>query len=149
MTVGNICNREVVITTRETPLIEVAKRMREYHVGDVVVVAERGGERVPLGIITDRDIVLSVIASEVNLHDLTAGDVMIPELHTAREGESIWDAMQRMRGHGVKRVPVVNDQGGLVGILSVNDLLELISEELLALAQVARRQQQRERELRE
>ena len=96
MTVGNICNREVVITTRETPLIEVAKRMREYHVGDVVVVAERGGERVPLGIITDRDIVLSVIASEVNLHDLTAGDVMIPELHTARE--EIGRASCRERG---------------------------------------------------
>jgi CBS domain-containing protein len=149
MTVGSICNRKVVIATRETHLIELAKLMREYHVGDVVVVDERGGERVPVGIITDRDIVLAIIASEVNLDEVDAGDIMIPELLTAREGDSIWDTLQRMRSHGVRRLPVVNDRGGLEGILSINDFLELISEELLALAQVARQQQRREREIRE
>ena len=56
MTVGKICNREVVITTPEATLIAVAKLMREYHVGDVVVVNARGDEKVPVGIITDRDI---------------------------------------------------------------------------------------------
>jgi CBS domain-containing protein len=149
MTVGNICNREVVIATPETHLIAVAKLMREYHVGDVVVVAERDGKRTPVGIITDRDIVLAIIASEVNLNDVVASDIMTSELLTARERDSIWDTLQRMRSHGVKRLPVVNDRGGLEGILAVDDFLELISEELLALAQVARRQQQREREIRE
>ena len=148
MTVGKICNREVVIVTPEKNLIEVAKLMREYHVGDVVVVDERSGERMPVGIITDRDIVLAIIASEVNLTDVVAGDIMTSDLLTARELDSIWDTLQRMRSHGVKRLPVVNDRDGLEGILSVNDFLELISEELLALAQVARRQQQREREKR-
>ena len=148
MTVGKICNREVVIVTPENNLIEVAKLMREYHVGDVVVVDEQSGERTPVGIITDRDIVLAIIASEVNLTDVVAGDIMTSDLITAREGDSIWDTLQRMRSHGVKRLPVVNDRNGLEGILSVNDFLELISEELLTLAQVARRQQQREREKR-
>jgi CBS domain-containing protein len=149
MTVGKICNREVVITTPEAALITVAKLMREYHVGDVVVVTQRGDERVPVGIITDRDIVLAIVASEVNLDAVVAGDIMSHELLTAREQDSIWDILQRMRSHGVRRLPVVNERGGLEGILSVNDFLELISEELLTLAQVARRQQQREEEIRE
>lgn len=149
MTVGKICNREVVITTREATLIEVAKLMREYHVGDVVVVAERGGQKAPVGIITDRDIVLAIVASEVNQDAVTAGDIMTHELLTAREEDSIWDTLQRMRSHGVRRLPVVNNRGGLEGILSVDDFLELISEELLALAQVSRRQQEREKEIRE
>jgi CBS domain-containing protein len=149
MTVGKICNREVVITTPEATLIAVAKLMREYHVGDVVVVTQRGAESVPVGIITDRDIVLAIVASEVNLDAVVAGDIMSHELLTAREQDSIWDILQRMRSHGVRRLPVVNERGGLEGILSVNDFLELISEELLALAQVARRQQQREEEIRE
>jgi CBS domain-containing protein len=148
MTVGKICNREVVITTPEATLIAVAKLMREYHVGDVVVVNARGDEKVPVGIITDRDIVLAIVASEIDLDAVLAGDIMSHELLTAGEQESIWDVLQRMRSHGVRRLPVVNARGGLEGILSVNDFLELISEELLALAQVATRQQQREKEIR-
>ncbi len=148
MTVGKICNREVVITTPEATLIAVAKLMREYHVGNVVVVKARGAEKVPVGIITDRDIVLAIVASEVDLDAVLAGDIMSHELLTAGEDESIWDVLQRMRSHGVRRLPVVNARGGLEGILSVNDFLELISEELLALAQVATRQQQREKEIR-
>lgn len=148
MTVGKICNREVVITTPEATLIAVAKLMREYHVGNVVVVKARGPEKVPVGIITDRDIVLAIVASEVDLDAVLAGDIMSHELLTAGEEESIWDVLQRMRSHGVRRLPVVNARGGLEGILSVNDFLELISEELLALAQVATRQQQREKEVR-
>jgi CBS domain-containing protein len=148
MTVGKICNREVVITTPEATLIAVAKLMREYHVGDVVVVNARGDEKVPVGIITDRDIVLAIVASEVDLDAVLAGDIMSHELLTAGEQESIWDVLQRMRSHGVRRLPVVNARGGLEGILSVNDFLELISDELLALAQVATRQQQREKEIR-
>ncbi|MGD8542428.1 MAG: CBS domain-containing protein [Desulfobacteraceae bacterium] len=148
MTVGKICNREVVITTPEATLIAVAKLMREYHVGNVVVVKASGAEKVPVGIITDRDIVLAIVASEVDLDAVLAGDIMSHELLTAGEDESIWDVLQRMRSHGVRRLPVVNARGGLEGILSVNDFLELISEELLALAQVATRQQQREKEIR-
>jgi CBS domain-containing protein len=148
MTVGKICNREVVITTPEATLIAVAKLMREYHVGNVVVVKARGDEKVPVGIITDRDIVLAIVASEVDLDAVLAGDIMSHELLTAGEQESIWDVLQRMRAHGVRRLPVVNARGGLEGILSVNDFLELISDELLALAQVATRQQQREKEIR-
>jgi CBS domain-containing protein len=148
MTVGKICNREVVITTPEATLIAVAKLMREYHVGNVVVVKARGDEKVPVGIITDRDIVLAIVASEIDLDAVLAGDIMSHELLTAGEQESIWDVLQRMLAHGVRRLPVVNARGGLEGILSVNDFLELISEELLALAQVATRQQQREKEIR-
>ena len=125
MTVGKICNREVVITTPEATLIAVAKLMREYHVGDVVVVNARGDEKVPVGIITDRDIVLAIVASEVDLDAVLAGDIMSHELLTAGEDESIWDVLQRMRSHGVRRLPVVNARGGLEGILSVLSLIHI------------------------
>jgi CBS domain-containing protein len=123
--------------------------MRTYHVGDVVIV-DRGKEPpVPIGIITDRDIVVELIAAEVPLDTVTVGDVMSRELVIAREEEGIWECLQRMRARGVRRVPVVNEQGGLEGILTVDDLLGLFSEELLALAKVPTREVVREKKLRE
>jgi CBS domain-containing protein len=149
MTVGEFCNREVVIASEEATLIEAAQLMRRYHVGDVVIVDRSKEPPVPLGILTDRDIVVEVIAEEVPLSSVKVGDVMSYELITAREEDGIWETLQRMRAHGVRRIPVVNDKGGLEGILTVDDLLELFSEELIALAKVASREISREKELRE
>lgn len=149
MTVGEFCNREVVIASREDTIVNIAKLMRKHHVGDVVIV-ERGKEPpLPIGIITDRDIVVELVASEVPLGSVTAGDVMSYELMTAREEDGIWECLQRMRTRGVRRVPVVNREGGLEGILTVDDLLELFSEELLALAKVPIREAVREKKVRE
>ena len=149
MTVGEFCNREVVITTQEATIREVAKLMRQYHVGDVVIVDRSKTPPKPIGIITDRDIVVELIAAEVPLENVTVGDVMSFDLVTARERDGIWDTLQRMRTRGIRRVPVVNAEGGLEGILTVDDFLELFSEELLALARVPNREVAREKKLRE
>jgi len=149
MTVGEFCNREVVITTQEATIREVAKLMRQYHVGDVVIVDRSKTPPRPIGIITDRDIVVELIAAEVPLENVTVGDVMSFDLVTARERDGIWDTLQRMRTRGIRRVPVVNAEGGLEGILTVDDFLELFSEELLALARVPNREVAREKKLRE
>jgi CBS domain-containing protein len=149
MTVGEFCNREVVIASEETTVVEAAKLMRRYHVGDVVIVDRSKSPPVPLGILTDRDIVVEVIAEDVPLDAVKVGDVMSYELITAREDDGIWDTLQRMRAQGVRRIPVVNAQGGLEGILTVDDLLELFSEELINLAKIAHREILREKELRE
>jgi CBS domain-containing protein len=141
MTVGKFCNREVIIAEKGCTVTEVAKLMRHHHVGDVVIVDSNGGKTKPLGILTDRDIVIELIACDVALDTVAAGDVMSYELVTARETDSIWDTLQRMRAKGVRRMPVVNDTGELEGILSIDDLLELFAEELNLLAKVPFREQ--------
>ena len=141
MTVGKFCNREVIIAEKDSTVFEVAKLMRNHHVGDVIVVSTSGDRTKPIGILTDRDIVIEVIAADVPLDSVSAGDIMSYELVTARESDSIWDTLQHMRAKGVRRVPVVNDAGGLEGILSIDDLLELFAEELNLLAKVPFREQ--------
>lgn len=149
MPISEICNREVVITYKDSSIVEVAKLMRHHHVGDVVVVDSVGDQSVPVGIITDRDIVVEIIAGDVPLGSVTASDVMSYDLITAREQDGIWDTLQRMRSHGIRRMPVVNEEGGLEGILTVDDLLELFSDELMSLAKVTIREQAREKETKE
>ena len=141
MTVGKFCNREVIIADKNSSIAEIAKLMRKHHVGDVVLVNDKGGRATPIGILTDRDIVIELIACDVPLDSVSAGDVMSYELVTAREEDSIWDTLQRMRAKGIRRVPVVNDKDELEGILSVDDLLELFAEELNLLAKGPFREQ--------
>lgn len=148
MTVGEFCNREVVIAGRETTIVEAAKLMRKYHVGDLVVVDRREEMNIPVGIITDRDIVVEIIAGEIGLDSACTGDVMSFELATTKEHDGILEALQKMRGLGIRRMPVVNDRGGLEGILAVDDILELLAEELSLLASAATHGQAKEKKLR-
>jgi CBS domain-containing protein len=140
MNAGELCNREVVIAYRNTPLVEAARLMREHHVGSLVVVVDRLSERVPVGILTDRDIVVAVVAKEVEPRTLTAGDVATGELLTVREQDGIPDALRLMREKGVRRVPVLTHSGALAGILTIDDLLELMAEELGAFARTIDRE---------
>ena len=149
MTVGKFCNREVVVTSKDSTIMEVAQLMRHHHVGDIVIVDDNGGDQPrPIGIITDRDIVMELIACEVSLDDVLVGDVMSYELVTAHEQDSIWDAMNLMRTKGIRRLPVVNEEGGLEGILTIDDLYELLGEELKLLTKVPLREQVNEKEQR-
>jgi CBS domain-containing protein len=144
MKVGEICNREVVVVDREAAILEAAQLMRRHHVGDVVVTEEREGLRVPVGILTDRDIVVELLAEQVPLEAVAVGDAMSSELLTVSEEEEVMDAIQRMRGGGVRRVPVVDHSGALAGILAVDDLIDLIAEQLSDLVKLIGNEQQRE-----
>ena len=148
MFIREICNREVVVVTRDASIAEAARLLRDYHVGDLVVIEETDDRRVPIGILTDRDIVVEVLAPGIAADTLKVGDVMSFDLLTAGEDDSIWDTLERMRVKGVRRVPVVDAQGGLAGIVSVDDLLDLLCEELMALARLIRSQQTHERQAR-
>lgn len=145
MRVGEYCNREVVISDRNATLVETAKLMRREHVGDVVVVEERGGGRYPIGILTDRDIVVELIAEEVDLAILLVGDCMAYELVTAREEDDLFDTIKRMRDKGIRRLPVVGEGGTLVGILTVDDLIDLVAEQLTDLVKLIGRERNLER----
>lgn len=145
-TAGEICNREVVYAHRDTPVADAARLMREHHVGDLVVLDGKESEQTPVGIVTDRDLVVEVIAAGVRPEDVTVGDVMSDELVTAREEDGLLDVIDRMGAKGVRRAPVVNHTGALVGIVSVDDLIELFAEQVTDLAKLIAREQRRERE---
>ena len=130
MNAGEICNREVVFATREMGVVEAARLMREQHVGSLVVVLDTDGKRVPVGILTDRDIAVGVVARELDARQLKVGDVMSGGLFVVREQDGLAEVLRAMREHGVRRVPVVTATGALAGLLTMDDLLELVAEEL-------------------
>lgn len=148
MLVKSICVRKVVAAPRNTPLLEAAQLMRRHHVGEVVVTNGPVGQRQPVGIVTDRDIVLEVVALDLEVNDLCVGDLITGELVTVGEDASLLDTVRSMRASGVRRAPVVDRAGILVGIVSLDDLVEVLAEELSGLAKVIARSQQREAELR-
>jgi len=130
MNAGEICNREVVVAYRDTGLSEAARLMREHHVGSLIVVVDRAKERVPVGILTDRDIVVAVVAKELDARKLSVGEVMSSGVFAVREQDGLAEVLRAMREHGVRRVPVVTPSGALAGILTIDDLLELVADEL-------------------
>jgi CBS domain-containing protein len=144
MAVGELCNREVVTAEKTLSVVGAAQLMRKHHVGDLVVVEERGGLKQPVGIVTDRDIVVEVVAAGVNPDALKVGDIMGPEVATVRESEGLFEALRYMRDKGVRRMPVVDSTGGLVGILTLDDLLSLLAEEMTELAKLVSHERQRE-----
>lgn len=148
MTLKTICNREVVIAQKNDTLLEAAKLMREYHTGDVVIVEKRNGLNYPVGIVTDRDIVIEVIAKEIDGNSLTLGDVMYRELTLAKEHDDIHETIQIMRQKGIRRLPVIDDNGALIGIITLDDLIDLIAEQLKNLAELIGKQQNLEKKYR-
>ncbi len=145
LTAGEICTREVAIAFRHTDLVTAAKLMREYHVGALVVVDETQDLRTVAGLLTDRDIVISVIAPELAPETLRVGEVMSAKPVTVAEDASLLDVMRSMRAHGVRRIPVVTDQQELVGLLALDDILEVLAQELGLLAATIGKGIQRER----
>lgn len=148
MLVGKICNREVVFVEPDNSIAEAARLMREYHVGGLVVVKEKSGKRVPVGIVTDRDLVIEVIAEGVETGDITVGDIMSDQLVTARESDDLLETIKMMRAKGIRRLPVIDDDGALAGILTVDDLIDLFSEQIADLARLIALEQKREQERR-
>ena len=145
MSIGEICNRDVVVVAKEAAVLEAARLMRQYHVGDLVVIREREGTREPVGLITDRDIVIEVLGEEVDVNTVLVGDIMSNKLLTACEEDGIWETIQRMRIAGVRRVPVVDRHGALQGIVTMDDVFELLADELSQLAKLVTRGQAVER----
>lgn len=144
MNVGELCTREVIIAQRDTSVVEAAQRMHTYHVGNLVVVEDETNGRRPIGIVTDRDIVIAVVAAGVNPEALKVGDIMSAELVMVRETEDVCETLRYMRDKGVRRMPVVDAAGALAGIVTVDDLLGLLAEEMGHLAQLITRGQRRE-----
>jgi CBS domain-containing protein len=149
MAIGEICSRDVVLVHRQMSVREAARLMREYHVGALVIVEESGEGRRPVGVLTDRDIAVGIVAKGLDADGLRVDEVMAPQLVTASEHAGVAETMELMRAKGVRRVPVVDARGLLVGIVTADDFVELMAEELSALARMIQREQRRESETRQ
>ncbi len=148
MKVGELCNREVVVIEGSASIREAAKLMRHYHVGDVIVTEKREAGLTPIGILTDRDIVVELLATDLSLDDLCISDAMSFELVTARSEDEVVETVKQMRANGIRRIPVVDDQGVLEGLLAVDDYLELLAEQMADLVALLRNEQRREQKTR-
>lgn len=144
MPIGEVCNKEIITVQSEDSVLDAAKLMRQNHVGDVLVVENRNGINVPIGIVTDRDLVMEIMAPELDSSVITVGDIMAPEFTTVKESAGLFEAIQHMRNMAVRRLPVVDESGQLIGIVTLDDLLVLLADELHALARLVTREQQKE-----
>ncbi len=149
MLVRDYANLNVICCEADTPIADVAGLMRRYHIGDVIVVdAQQEGTRVPIGIVTDRDILVETISLGVDAKLFTASDLMSAPVTTVQENASLGEASALMRGKRVRRLPVVNQAGSLFGIITADDVLNLIAAELSMIAGLIVEQPVRESQLR-
>jgi CBS domain-containing protein len=144
MIVLEVCNREVVTLERDGSLIEAAKLMRQHHVGDVVVVEIKDNVRIPVGIVTDRDVVIEVVATELDPKVITVGDIMPQNLIVVKEDADLHQAIQIMTTKGVRRLPVISRNGELIGIVSLDDLLGITANIIGSFAKLVTKEQKNE-----
>ncbi|MCA1858054.1 CBS domain-containing protein [Massilia oculi] len=149
MHIRDICTSEAAHCTRDETVQGAARMMRRLHVGDVVVVDCLDGASVPVGILTDRDIVVSVIAPGLDPASLQVGDIMADDLLLAHVTDDVYGTIERMRQRGIRRVPVIDEQGNLAGIVSADDLLEFLAEEMGELSRISPYQQAHEKRARQ
>lgn len=144
MRVGEFCNREVIVISGDESVKVAAELMRQHHVGDVVLVEEHDGRRVPVGLVTDRDLVVEVMVPGIDAGTLAVRDIVTQPLATISEEASLFDALDRMRAKVIRRLPVVGTDGSLVGLLAIDDVVGLLTEMLGRVAGVVELQRARE-----
>ncbi|MBL8803701.1 MAG: CBS domain-containing protein [Planctomycetes bacterium] len=133
MTIGRICNRDVDTAEPQEFVRAAAQRMGSRAVGTLLVLDR---ERRPVGILTDRDIAVRVVGEGREPNSVRVSDVMSAHPHTVSELAPLEDAIAIMRTHGVRRVPVVSPQGALVGLITLDDVLSLLAEDLWSMRRV-------------
>lgn len=144
MLLKEICVLDVACCGRDAGILEAARLMRQHHTGDLIVVDDPDGDRVPVGIVTDRDIVVEVLANGLDLTATRVAQIMSARLVIAASAEDTSDAMDRMRLHGVRRLPVVDHDGRLMGIVTLDDMLTLHAAQATVLADIVSKEQHRE-----
>lgn len=149
MRVRDFLSPRVVLAEPGASLREAALAMRNQHVGALVVVEKKEGITRPVGILTDRDIVVAVVAVPgARPEGIRVADAMTTDLALAKEDDGLFEAVARMSERSVRRLPVVGIDGGLKGIVTLDDVLRVLAAELAQLAEALRWGRMREREKR-
>ncbi len=136
----NLCNRHVVSIHADASVLEAAHLMREKHVGDVVVVENDQHVCRPIGVLTDRDIVTLVMAEDISPENVRVGEVMAHNPKVINQFDDVFTAIERMSEAGVRRLPIVDDRGSLLGIVTADDLHQILSRMQNHLASISRQQ---------
>lgn len=139
MRVGEICTRSVSWCETGASVIDAARMMRDAHINNVIVAEQWDGERIPVGVLTDRDIVIQIVAKEVDPKAVSVGDIMGREIFTGDEDEPVSETIENMRFNGVRRLPVIDKRGAMVGVIALEDLLRNLAKDLTAIADVTPR----------
>ncbi len=134
MRVLDFCNRDVVVVYKDQTPLDAARAMRECNSGDVVVVEDKAGKVMPLGIVTDRDIAVEIVAEQVDPQEITVKDILFKPLISINQNDDFHLCVRLMKRKAIRRVPVVDDEGALVGIISVDDVIELLTADINDLA---------------
>ena len=144
MNIGTYCKHRVVTIAPHADLAEAAELMRTQHVGMLVVL--RPGERRPVGVLTDRDIVVEVVAKDLPPRLITVGDAMTCDPVVVHDDDTLGRVTEEMRAKGVRRVPVVDRRGDLIGVIAADDLLDLSATMLFNLSAATHKEQCAERQ---
>lgn len=138
MPIHQLAREEVIHAPPVTPLQDIAGLMRDNRVGSVIITDD---DR-PVGIITDRDLAIKAMADGADPQDHVAGDIMSAEVCTVDESTGFYESAETMREHGIRRLPICNDAGELTGIITADDLTELLADEMQQIAGVIQSQRQ-------
>ena len=144
MTIGELCNRMVVIAEAQESTAVVASLMASRHVGCVVIVDGLPDRRVPVGIVTDRDLALTVVARDLDASATAVAQVMTTAPYVAREEQDAYTVLEQMQARGPRRAPVVDHSGYLQGIFTFDDMVEWTAEHMLQLTRLVKRELSRE-----
>ena len=148
MRASDICTRDVICVNAETSVTDAAKLMRTHHAGALVVTEQPDGERIPVGIVTDRDIVMMVVAAGVSAQALTVSDIMTAPVLTCGNDHHLFELIAIMRTNAIRRLPVINAHGGLAGIVTADDVYAALGLMLQELNTTLVEEQTHEREAR-
>jgi CBS domain-containing protein len=148
MGIGSFCVRDVITVTRHALIVDVAALMRRHHIGAVVIVNGNDASRVPVGIVTDRDIVVEIVAAGLDAGAVKVGELLQRPLTTVREEAGYAETVRVMAINGIRRVPVVDARGNLCGIITLDDILRQLAAPLVALGDISIRERHYEMETR-
>jgi CBS domain-containing protein len=140
MSIGKICETKVITATKDMMITEAAQVMKQHNIGSIVVVEQQQASFIPVGMLTDRDIVTKVVTEDLDLDSVTVGDVMNSELLILKQHQSIQEAIEMMSAKGVRRVPVIDNNDLLIGVFSIDDLFILLADEIQSVARLIRKQ---------
>ncbi len=136
MSLGNLCRREIICVDPRTTVKEAAKLMEEKNIGSTIVVQERK----PIGILTDRDILLRVMNRGLDPEKTFVDEVMTKKIVTLREDMGLLEALEMTKKKGIRRYPIVDTKGKLRGIMTLDDILYLLGKEMANVSSIIERE---------
>jgi len=128
MSLETLCRREIVCVDVNTVVLEATGMMEEMNVGSVVVIQN---DR-PVGMVTDRDVVLRVVNKKLDPAAVKVGDIMSLEVVTLKQSTGLYEALEQIKESGsrVRRFPIVDDNGAIKGIITLDDVIYLLGKEM-------------------